>query len=102
MPMTPTSIPITFKWKDAFDRGTLFFSKQSLSQLSLTRFRCDLRDFDIVSGLTYGSFERACVLFNIAALQSQIAAVQTLATEEELKCAAKMFQARLKDFRHTL
>ena len=42
--------------------------------------------------LSYGSFERACVMFNIAALQSQIAAAQPMSTDEEMKSAAKMYQ----------
>ena len=31
LPLTPTQIPIAFKWKDAFDKGSLFFGRQSLS-----------------------------------------------------------------------
>lgn len=31
-PLTPTQIPIAFKWKDAFDKGSLFFGKASLSK----------------------------------------------------------------------
>uniref|UniRef100_A0A914X123 BRO1 domain-containing protein n=1 Tax=Plectus sambesii TaxID=2011161 RepID=A0A914X123_9BILA len=82
LPLTPTQIPIAFKWKDAFDKGSLFFGKAS----SLT--------------LSYGTFERAAVLFNVGALMSQIAAVQPLGTDEELKSAAKLFQQSAGVFSH--
>jgi programmed cell death 6-interacting protein len=32
LPLTPTQIPINFKWKDAFDKGSLFFGKAALSE----------------------------------------------------------------------
>lgn len=38
------------------------------------------------------AYERICVLFNIAAQQSAIAAAQNLETDEGLKFAAKFFQ----------
>ena len=43
--------------------------------------------------LPSGSFERAAVLFNTAALQSQIAAAQSAQSDDELKVAAKMLQS---------
>ncbi|VDK46269.1 unnamed protein product [Anisakis simplex] len=84
LPITAATNPIAFKWKDAFDKGSIFFSKASLT-------------------LTDGSFERAAVLFNCGALMSGIAASQTMHTDEEMKIAAKLFQqsagvfATLKD-----
>uniref|UniRef100_A0A1I7ZGC7 BRO1 domain-containing protein n=1 Tax=Steinernema glaseri TaxID=37863 RepID=A0A1I7ZGC7_9BILA len=74
IPISATVNPIAFKWKDAFDKGTAFFRKAS----SLTSHD--------------SSFERACVLFNCAALMSAIAASQSVVNDEELKTAAKMFQ----------
>ncbi|VDP07123.1 unnamed protein product [Heligmosomoides polygyrus] len=82
--ISATQNPVVFKWKDAFDKGSLFFSKASLS-------------------ISDGSFERAAVLFNCGALMSHIAASQPFLTDEEMKTAAKLFQqsagvfARLRD-----
>uniref|UniRef100_A0A069DX83 Putative programmed cell death protein n=1 Tax=Panstrongylus megistus TaxID=65343 RepID=A0A069DX83_9HEMI len=69
----PTDVQIPFKWKDAFNKGSLFGGRVSLTISSL-------------------SFERVCVLYNIAALQSAVAANQSLETNEGLKLAAKLFQ----------
>jgi len=73
IPVTPTINPIAFKWKDAFDKGALFFGKASLT----------LSDI---------SFERAAILFNCGAMMSIIAASQPINNDEELKAAATLFQ----------
>ncbi|BES95190.1 unnamed protein product [Nesidiocoris tenuis] len=69
----PSEVQIPFKWKDAFCKGSIFVAKISLTVSSL-------------------SYERLCILFNIGALHSAIAASQNLTSDEGLKLAVKLFQ----------
>ncbi|KAI5634437.1 BRO1-like domain-containing protein [Phthorimaea operculella] len=77
----PQEVAVPFKWKDAFDRGSIFGGRMSLTVSSL-------------------AFERVCVLWNMGALQSSLAAKQPLDTEDSLKLAAKLCQQAAGIFSH--
>lgn len=53
-----------------------------------------------VSALSTIAYEKVCVLFNIAALQSSIAATQCMDSDDGLKIAAKLFQQAAGIFTH--
>ncbi|XP_066247093.1 programmed cell death 6-interacting protein [Euwallacea similis] len=74
-------LQVPFKWKDAFDKGNIFGHKASLTIPSL-------------------SYEKVCVLFNIAALQSAVAATQSIENDDGLKLAAKLLQQASGIFSH--
>lgn len=48
----------------------------------------------LLAAETSSMYERCCVLFNIGALQSQIAKSQNFDSDDGLKTAAKHFQVR--------
>lgn len=48
------------------------------------------------------SYEKVCVLFNIAALQSSVAAAQSLESDEGLKLAAKLFQVNINSINYII
>ncbi|KAI5621539.1 programmed cell death 6-interacting protein isoform X1, partial [Silurus asotus] len=72
---------LTFTWKDAFDKGSLFGGSVKLALASV-------------------GYEKTCVLFNIGALSSQIASEQNLDNDEGLKTAAKYYQLACGAFAH--
>ncbi|XP_029115695.1 programmed cell death 6-interacting protein-like isoform X2 [Scleropages formosus] len=80
-PFSGNQLCLTFTWKDAFDKGTLFSGSAKL-------------------GLPSVGYEKTCVLFNVGALASQIAVEQRLDTDEGLKTAAKYYQVASGAFGH--
>lgn len=80
-PISENQIRISFKWQDAFDKESLFSGKRTLAIAS-------------------SSYERVCLLFNIAALQSQVGQSQNLTSDDGLKTAAKLFQLSSGIFAH--
>ncbi|XP_056273598.1 programmed cell death 6-interacting protein isoform X1 [Pseudoliparis swirei] len=80
-PFSENQLCVTFTWKDAFDKGSLFSGSVKLALASL-------------------GYEKTCVLFNAAALASQIASEQNLDNDEGLKAAAKFYQLASGAFGH--
>ncbi|KAL0962072.1 hypothetical protein UPYG_G00335340 [Umbra pygmaea] len=80
-PFSENQLCLTFTWKDAFDKGSLFGGSVKLALASL-------------------GYEKTCVLFNAAALASQIASEQNLDSDEGLKGAAKFYQLASGAFGH--
>uniref|UniRef100_A0A8C3YAY6 Programmed cell death 6-interacting protein n=1 Tax=Catharus ustulatus TaxID=91951 RepID=A0A8C3YAY6_CATUS len=80
-PFSENQVCVTFTWKDAFDKGSLFGGSAKLALASL-------------------GYEKTCVLFNCGALASQIAAEQNLDSDEGLKAAAKHYQFASGAFQH--
>ncbi|XP_041811804.1 programmed cell death 6-interacting protein isoform X2 [Chelmon rostratus] len=80
-PFSENQLCLTFTWRDAFDKGSLFGGSVKLALASL-------------------GYEKTCVLFNVAALASQIASEQNLDNDEGLKAAAKYYQLASGAFGH--
>ncbi|KAL3043907.1 hypothetical protein OYC64_003705 [Pagothenia borchgrevinki] len=80
-PFSENQLCLTFTWKDAFDKGSLFSGSVKLALASI-------------------GYEKTCVLFNAAALASQIASEQNLDNDEGLKTAAKFYQLASGAFGH--
>ncbi len=79
--MPPNEVQIPFKWKDAFDRGSIFGGRISLTVPSL-------------------SYEKVCVLFNVAAYNSHVAAEQNFSSDDGLQKALKKLQLSAGIFKH--
>ncbi|CAH2283537.1 programmed cell death 6-interacting isoform X2 [Pelobates cultripes] len=80
-PFTESQLCLTFTWKDAFDKGSIFGGSVKLALPSL-------------------GYEKTCVLFNIGALASQIATEQNLDNDEALKTASRFYQLASGAFGH--
>ncbi|KAK3106570.1 hypothetical protein FSP39_022711 [Pinctada imbricata] len=81
LPIAENQIRVTFKWRDAFDKESLFSGKRILA-------------------ISSAAYEKVCMLFNIASLQSQIAEVQNHDNDEGLKTSAKYFQSAAGIYGH--
>ena len=81
MKIPATEVQIAFKWKDAFDKGSIFGGRMSLTVASI-------------------AYEKVCILFNIAALSTQIAEAQNMESEEGLQKANKRLQSAAGIFAH--
>ena len=73
LPITENQIRIDFKWQDAFDKESFWSGKRTLK-------------------IPSGGYEKVCVLFNIAALQTGVAQSYNLSSDDGLKSAARMYQ----------
>jgi programmed cell death 6-interacting protein len=74
IPMAENAVRIDFRWQDAFDSGSLFSGKNALK-------------------LQSSGYERIAILFNIAAISSQVATDSANSGDDQsLKTAAKLFQ----------
>lgn len=98
-------LQIPFKWKDAFDKGSIFSGRISLSESKLNFELINLFQLNfgkiklkktfflcLIIALTSLAYEKECILFNIAALQSAIAAAQSTDSDDGLKLATKLLQ----------
>lgn len=75
LPITENQIRIYFKWQDAFiSGGSLFGSKQK------------------TNGSWKLAYEKACVLFNIGHAYSELALMQNLSIDDQMKTATRYFQ----------
>ncbi|XP_033105729.1 programmed cell death 6-interacting protein-like isoform X3 [Anneissia japonica] len=81
LPVSEDMAVIKFTWQDAFDKGSLLGGAKKQSIVSI-------------------GYEKVCVLFNLAALHSNIAALQSLDDDSGLKAAAKHFQSAAGLFDH--
>lgn len=71
IPISENQIRLSFKWQDAFEKSSLFGRSTLMMSSSV--------------------YERLCVLFNIGACASEIAASQVYDQEDGLKTAAKYY-----------
>nr|CCF17539.1 ALG-2 interacting protein X/1 [Paracentrotus lividus] len=81
LPIMEGQIAINFGWQDAFDKGSFLGGARKQSAPT-------------------AAFEKVCVLFNIAAMNSQVAALQSMDDDDGLKSAAKQFQTAAGIFSH--
>ncbi|KAL7976814.1 hypothetical protein Chor_008763 [Crotalus horridus] len=91
-PFSENQICVTFTWKDAFDKGSLFGGSVKLDK--------NVGFMTFVSALASLGYEKTCVLFNCGALASQIASEQNLDSDEGMKAAAKYYQFGSGAFQH--
>ncbi|XP_011665500.1 programmed cell death 6-interacting protein isoform X2 [Strongylocentrotus purpuratus] len=81
LPIMEGQIAVNFGWQDAFDKGSFLGGARKQSAPT-------------------AAFEKVCVLFNIAAMNSQVAALQSMDDDDGLKSAAKQFVTAAGFFNH--
>ena len=69
-----SEVNIAFKWKDAFDKGSIFGGRISLTVPSF-------------------AYDKICILFNIAAHSANVAAEQNVESEDGMQKAMKKLQS---------
>lgn len=80
-PITENQVRINFKWQDAFMKESRSAPKKLLT-------------------IAAGAYEKICVLFDVAAMQTQVVELQEITSDDGLKMAAKLFQQSSGIFAH--
>ncbi|XP_041459788.1 programmed cell death 6-interacting protein-like isoform X1 [Lytechinus variegatus] len=81
LPIMQGQVTVKFSWQDAFDKGSILSGARKQSAHT-------------------AAFEKMCVLFNIAAMNSQVGALQSVDDDDSIKKAAKHFSSAAGIFQY--